>query len=307
MLLRNPAWPILLGLCVMFLPTYYNLATTIWQSEAQAHGPIVLAIVLWLVWKDRAALADFGQKKNPVIGSILLAFGLLLYVIGHSQDIYNFEVGAQIPLLLGVMLITYGAGVTKKFWFPLMFLAFLVPLPQFVIDTLTGPLKQQVSALVENILYLFGYPIARSGVTLSIGPYQLLVADACSGLNSIFSLGALGLFYTYLVKRKNWIHNAILVASILPIAFFANVVRVVLLVLITYHFGDEVGQGFAHKAAGLVLFFAALISFLVLDSVIQLVRVKTIWPEAAMILGASRKALFLGMLFVVASASAQFT
>lgn len=270
--LWKSAWPILLGLLAMFVPTYITLATALWPDDANAHGPIVLAVVLWLFWQGRSKLRDVGQKKNPVIGSILLIFGLLLYIVGRSQGIYNFEVGAQIPLLLGVMLMTFGAGVTKEFWFPLIFMVFLVPLPGFVIDTLTGPLKQQVSVLTENILYLFGYPIARSGVMLSIGHYQLLVADACSGLTSIFSLSALGLFYTYLVKRTDAIHNTILLASIIPIAFLANVIRVVLLVLITYYFGDEVGQGFAHKAAGVVLFMAALVSFLVLDSVIQFVR-----------------------------------
>jgi exosortase B len=270
--LWKSSWPILLGLLVLFIPTYKSLAFTLWTTDEYAHGPIVLAIVILLIWLARSKLRDEGQKKNPVSGGILLVFGLLLYVVGRSQSIYVFEVGSQIPLLLGSMLMTYGASVTKKFWFPLFFLVFLIPLPVVVVDTLTGPLKQQVSVLAENILYLLNYPIARSGVVLSIGQYQLLVADACSGLNSIFSLSAMGLFYAYLMQRSGWIHNGILLASIVPIAFFANVVRVILLVLITYYFGDEVGQGFAHKMAGIVLFMAGLISFMILDWLIQFIR-----------------------------------
>ena len=264
------AWPVLLGLLALYFPLYKTLAGTLWQSEEYAHGPIILAIVLWLIWMGRSKLVDRGQKKNIVSGAILLVIGLLLYVVGDSQDIYIFVVGSQIPLLLGIMLLIYGATVARYFWFPLLFLVFLITLPDVVIDTLTGPLKQMVSILAEDILYLLGYPIARSGVMLSIGQYQLLVADACSGLNSMFSLSALGLFYAYLVKRKGWIPNTMLLVSILPIAFFANVTRVILLVLITYYFGDEVGQGFAHKAAGIVLFLAALTSFLLLDGMIQM-------------------------------------
>lgn len=270
--LWKSSWPILLGLLVLFIPTYKTLAFTLWTTDEYAHGPIILAVVLFLIWLARAKLRDDGQKKNPVAGGILLAFGLLLYVVGRSQSIYVFEVGSQIPLLLGVMLMTFGASVTKKFWFPLFFLVFLIPLPVVVVDTLTGPLKQQVSVLAENILYLLNYPIARSGVVLSIGQYQLLVADACSGLNSIFSLSAMGLLYAYMMQRSGWVHNTILLASIVPIAFFANVMRVILLVLITYYFGDEVGQGFAHKMAGIVLFMVGLISFMILDWLIQLVR-----------------------------------
>lgn len=253
------------GLLLLIVPTYKSIAFTLWTSEEYAHGPIVLAVVLWLIWQGRLKLRDDGQKKNPISGLILLIIGLILYIVGRSQEIYLFEVGAQIPLLLGVMLLVFGSSVAKHFWFPLLFLVFLIPLPGFVIDTLTGSLKQQVSILAENILYWFDYPVARSGVMLSIGQYQLLVADACSGLNSMFSLSALGMFYAYFVGRSSWVHNTILLASIIPIAFFANVLRVIILVLITYYFGDEVGQGFAHNMAGIVLFMVALSAFLVLD------------------------------------------
>lgn len=270
--LLKSSWPILLGLLALYIPTYKSLAFTLWSSEEYAHGPIVLAVVILLIWLGRSALHDDGQKKNPAIGTLLLIFGLLLYVVGRSQDIVIFEVGSQIPVLLGVMLMTFGVSVTRNFWFPLLFLIFLIPLPGIVVGTLTGPLKQYVSILAENILYAFNYPIARSGVELSIGQYQLLVADACSGLNSMFSLSAFGLFYAYIVRRSGWIHNTTLLVSILPIAFFANVMRVILLVLITYYFGDGVGQGFAHEMAGVVLYIAALISFLVLDGLIQFVR-----------------------------------
>jgi exosortase B len=262
-------WPIFLGLLVLFIPTYKSLATTLWQSEEYAHGPIILAIVLWLIWLKKSLLLDNGQSKNLISGTLLLATGLMLYIVGRSQDIYLFEVGAEIPLLLGVLLLVFGASVTKHFWFPILFLVFLIPLPGFVVDGLTGPLKQQVSILAESILYHLDYPIARSGVMLSIGQYQLLVADACSGLNSMFSLSALGMFYAYFVQRTGWVHNSVLLLSIIPIAFFANVTRVVLLVLITYYFGDEVGQGFAHKMAGMVLFMAALFSLLALDGALQ--------------------------------------
>jgi len=267
-------WPILIGLLALYIPTYITLAEKFWTQEENAHGPIILMIVLWQIWKSRSYLADIDikQKSNPILGSIFLLLGFFFYIVGRSQEIAIFEAGSQIPVLLGVLLITRGMSIAKRFWYPLLFLIFLIPLPGFVVQALTGPLKDQVSILVENALYWFGYPIARNGVILSIGPYQLMVADACSGLNSMFSLSALGLFYTYLVQRSDWAHNTILLASIIPIAFFANVIRVILLVLITYYFGDDVGQGFAHTASGLSLFMVALISFLMMDSLLSRVR-----------------------------------
>lgn len=275
-LTQHPAWqswPIVLGLLALYVPTYRSFAQSYWPGEENAHGPIVLAVVIWLAWKLRANLFEKVEKTNPLSGFVLLTFGLLLYVVGRSQSIFMFEAGSEIPLLLGMLLITHGAGIAKKYWYPLLFLIFLIPLPESLMENLTGPLKQHVSVLAEDILYDLGYPIARNGVMLSIGPYQLLVADACSGLYSMFSLSALGLFYIYVARRPGWIHNSILLGSIIPIAFFSNVVRVVLLVLITYYFGYEVGEGFAHKTAGVVLFIAALSLFLLLDgSIIQFQR-----------------------------------
>ncbi len=147
---------------------------------------------------------------------------------------------------------------------------FLVPLPGFFVDALTGPLKQLVSAIAEQLLYAAGYPIARSGVVLTIGQYQLLVADACSGLNSMFSLSALGLLYLYLMRYKSWLHNGLLLASILPIAFCANIVRVMILMLVTYHFGDAAGQGLMHGFFGMVLFVIALLILFGFDSLLRL-------------------------------------
>ena len=78
----------------------------------------------------------------------------------------------------------------------------------------------------------------------------MLVADACSGLHSMLSLSALGMLFIFIKGRKSLRHNAIMFASILPVAFAANVVRVIALMLITYRFGDEAGQGFLHGTAG---------------------------------------------------------
>jgi exosortase B len=256
------------GLLVLYVPTFYDLGTTLWQTEDHGHGPIVLAVVAWLFWRERHAWLRATSSGAPVAGAALLVFGLLLYVVGRSQDINIFQVGALVPVLAGTVLAMRGWRVLRALWFPLFFTLFLIPFPNVFIDAVTGPLKQAVSAAAENLLHAAGYPIGRTGVVLVIGQYQLLVADACSGLNSMFSLSALGLLYLYLVHRRSVLHNALIVASILPIAFAANIVRVLVLILVTYHFGDEAGQGFLHGAAGMVLVMAALILLLFLDGVL---------------------------------------
>jgi exosortase B len=274
-LLSSSPWlkwlPLLLGFLALYVPTYVDLANGLWQTEEQGHGPLIGAVTAWLIWQSRADL--FGLHDNPsrVLGFLSLLFGLLLYVFGRSQDILLFEVGSQIVVLASILLLAKGTAALRLCWFPLIFLVFMVPLPGSFVDALTNPLKRHVSEIAEHLLYIAGYPIARSGVTLTIGPYQLLVADACSGLHSMYSLSALGLLYLHLMKHGSFLRNALLACAILPIAFGANVLRVIFLVLVTFYLGDEAGQGFLHGFAGMVLFVAALGLLFVLDSLLGLV------------------------------------
>jgi exosortase/archaeosortase family protein len=103
---------------------------------------------------------------------------------------------------------------------------------------------------------------------LSIGPYQLLVADACAGLNSMFTLESLGLLYMNLAGYTSKARNIVLAVLIIPISFVANVVRVCILVLVTFYLGDEAGQGFVHGFAGMVLFLVALLLMLFVDKIL---------------------------------------
>jgi exosortase B len=250
------------------VPTFYGLGSWLWQQDEYAHGPIVLAIIAWLFWRERAAILSPDSHRSTAAGFALLLFSLAAYILGRSHQIALFEVGSLAPLLAGVLLAMRGWPALRALWFPICFVVFLIPLPGFFVDALTGPLKQAVSRLVVEILHPVGYPIARDGVMLTVGQYQLLVADACSGMNSMFSLSALGLLFMHLSGRRSLLHSAVMLASILPIAFVANIVRVLALILITFHFGDAAGQGFLHGAAGMVLVLAALAFLLALDSIL---------------------------------------
>jgi exosortase B len=245
------------------------LAERIWPSDEQGHGPIILAVALWLLFGKRHELAALPAQPDKWLGYPVLAFGVLLYALGRSQFIMFFEVFSQIVVLAGLVLLFSGRKGLRLVWFPLFFLLFMVPLPGTLVASVTGPLKSAVSAVASNLLYHLGYPVGRAGVVLSVGPYQLLVADACAGLNSMFTLEALGLLYMNLMGYTNAVRNTVLAILIIPISFVANIVRVMILVLVTYHFGDEAGQGFIHGFAGMVLFMVGLILMLFTDKVLS--------------------------------------
>ncbi|HRD34531.1 MAG TPA: exosortase B [Rhodocyclaceae bacterium] len=260
------------GFAFVYIPTFIDLFRTLWSTDQNAHGPIVLAVGAWfLYFKARQIHADelVVCKPAPLAGGVTLGVGLLLYVIGRSQAFYLFEVGSIIPVLAGVVLVLFGKAVLRRLWFALFFLFFMIPLPGSIIDAMTQPMKIAVSWGAEHVLYALGYPIARNGVVLNIGQYQLLVADACAGLNSLFTLEALGLLYMNVMRHESAFRNVLLAVLIVPISFASNLIRVVVLALITFHLGDDAGQGFLHGFSGMVLFITALLLIIGVDSVLR--------------------------------------
>jgi exosortase B len=258
------------GFALLFVPFYLELARTIWATDEQGHGPIILLVSGWLLYIRRHDIAAAVVRPAPGLGWPLFALAMLLYAFGRSQDIIMFVGTSQIIVLASLLLVFRGSAALRAAFFPLFFLIFMIPLPEALVAAVTAPLKSAVSAVATNLLAWMGYPVGRSGVIMTVGQYQLLVADACAGLNSMFTLEALGLLYMNLMNYTSLRRNVALAILLIPIAFAANIVRVMILVLVTYHFGDEAGQGFVHGFAGMVLFMVALVLMLITDKVLGL-------------------------------------
>lgn len=260
---------LLLGFATLYVPTAIRLVDQVWSTAEQGHGPLILALCAWMAWQRRTRLAALPDAPNWWLGSPLLALSLAAYVLGNSQGILGLEAASQIGVLAGLLLCFKGLAGLRAMALPLAFMAFTVPLPGILVQTVTMPLKVAVSATAEWLLHGVGYPVGRMGVVLVIGQYQLLVADACAGLNSMFTLEALGFLWMSLRPRSTPARDMALALVILPISFVANVVRVMVLVLVTYHFGDAAGQGFAHDFSGIVLFVAAVLMMIGAEAVIR--------------------------------------
>lgn len=258
------------GFALLYVPAYLELSSTVWASDEQGHGPLILAVSFWLLYEKRHEISALPAQPSAALGWPLLLASLVLYALGRSQDIIMFAIGSQIGVLCALLLIFKGGRALRLAWFPLFFMLFMVPLPEALVATITGPLKSAVSAVASSLLHVMGYPVGRSGVVMTVGQYQLLVADACAGLNSMFTLEALGMLYMNIMKYTNPVRNIALALFLVPTAFIANIVRVIILVLVTYYFGDEAGQGFVHGFAGMVLFMVALMLMFAIDKFLGL-------------------------------------
>lgn len=262
-------WPLALGMAAVIFPTMAYVAESSWSTEQGAHGPIVLATGLWLLWRQWATMRDVAKPAPPAIVALLFIPLLFAYFFARVTQIVEIEGFVMYGLLLVTLYAMIGLKGMQRLWFPLFYLLFVFPPPESLVALVTQPLKIGISKAAIALLYQFGYPIAGQGVTIQIGQYQLLVAAACSGLNSLVSLSAISLFYVYMRHQANWRYAAFLLLAIVPVAIFANFVRVLILILLTYHSGEAAAQGFLHNFAGITMFVTALLTIFAIDLVAE--------------------------------------
>lgn len=258
------------GFATLAIPLIVTLANQTWSREFGAYGPIVLVTGLWLLWRQTPELRSAAQPGSIWLTAPMLAVSLVSYVFGYAYDFVTLEAGGVYGVGVAILQSRVGMRPLIKHWFPLLYLAFTIPPPSAVLADITAPLKALVSEASTTWLASFGLPVAREGVTIFVGQYQLLVEDACSGMNSLVGLIAVSLLYIYLMRGSSWVYSIILVCFVIPIAIVANIFRIMTLILLTYYFGNEVAQGFLHFTAGMLLFTTALLCVFGLDRLLAL-------------------------------------
>jgi exosortase len=261
-------WPALLGFAALAVPTVQTLAGQAWVRESGAHGPIVLVTGLWLLARQLTAARGTAKQGALWLSALGLILGLAIYVFGRTFDFISLETLGLFGVGVAMLHSAFGVAALVRNWFPLFYLGFAIPPPGWLIDKITAPLKQFVSEAAMRSLYAVGLPVSREGVTIYVSKYQLLMEDACSGMNSLVGLTAISLLYIYLLRGSSVRYSLLMTAFVIPIAIFGNILRVMVLILLTYFFGDEVAQGFLHYTAGFLLFAIDLILVFAVDSVL---------------------------------------
>ena len=248
---------LLAGFTSQLVPLFWDWSRGAFASGAQGYEPIVVALSIWLAFRRRRELLLLESRGWRVGGVLMFVVGLAAYLLGRSYDL-RLALVALVVQGASILLFYKGPAAFRPIWFSLLFPVFAAPLPLDWVLAITGPLKTGVSIAAAGLLALIGFDIGRTGVIVTIGQYQLLVTEACAGLQIMFTLEAMGLLYTNLRNHASVARNVALAILVVPIAFLANVVRVVVLALVTYQFGDAAGRGFLHAFAGMTLFGVAL-------------------------------------------------
>lgn len=262
--------PFLPWVCVLALygPVFYILYKERWAMIDYGHAPFILPVSLFIVWTKRGELSAIKTKTSPVsfvTGLGLLMFGASMFNFGWRMEYLLIQTLSLFPLLSGLIIFLYGTAILRSLMFPLFYLLLLVPLPLGLLDSVTLPMRHFASVTSQMILHFFHYPVTRSGLLLNLGGHEIFLGAPCSGFRSLITMLALGLIYVYFNQGK-LVKNLILIAAIVPLALFGNIVRVITICLITYYFGDRAGQGFLHDFSGMVVFLIMILGLMALEN-----------------------------------------
>jgi exosortase len=273
--LGRMGWPLLLllaGAAAIVLPTMFDVARLTWTTEQGGHAPIIVATGAWLFYREFKASRARIRQPRAWLGAVALVACLIVYVLSRITGVLELEGLSMYAAIVSAFYLLVGGALLLSLWFPIVYLLVALPPPDTLVSLITQPLKIAISQWAVSLLHALDYPIASSGVTIQIANYELLVAAACAGLNSIITLSAICLFYVYLRHRSNLVAFLAVGLLIIPVAVFSNFVRVLSLVLITYYWGEAAAQGFLHDFAGLTVFLVALLSIIGLDALFTNLR-----------------------------------
>lgn len=258
----------ILGILLFVLPPMVEVAQFNWSTEQGGHGPIVMATGLWLLYREYRSAIDLARPGNPLLGFAALLIFVLLYTVAGITGILELQVFLMYAAVVAGAYLLVGSAVLRACWFPILYLAFALPPPDMVVAVITQPVKIAISDAAVSLLYGLGYPIGSSGVIIQIAQFELLVAAACAGLNSLITLSALCMFYVYLKNKNDRVGFIGMALLVIPVAVLANFIRVLILILITFYFGEAAAQGFLHDFAGLLTFAAALATLMTFEAII---------------------------------------
>ena len=255
---RRIDWFVFMALCGLLLVTFndgLSYMVSVWGArEEYSYGYLVPFITLFLVWQKKELL-----ERIPFTGSwlgvVVLTFGVSLLVLGNLSTLYVIGQYALLIVLSGLVLSFTGLRGFRVLLIPVFVLAFMIPLPDFVLTGLSGQLQLISSKIGVWVIRAFGVSVNLEGNVIDLGQMKLQVVEACSGLRYLFPLMTFGFITAYFFKVALW-KRAIIFLSTIPITILMNSFRIGVIGVTVEYWGRSMAEGFLHDFEGWFVFMA---------------------------------------------------
>jgi exosortase len=254
----------------LYAPFVLGLARQWWRDPNYTHGFFVPVFALFLLWERRAKLA--ALRIQPAwSGLVMLLFALRALILGTNKSEFLLYRISVLLFIAGVVVFLAGWKYLAAISFPLVFLVLMIP-SSTLLEQITFPLQIIASKSASFLLMLAGVPAFREGNIIFLPTARLEVAEACSGIRSLFSLLTLTIVYGYLAETRIGV-RVLLALMAVPISILANALRIAFTGLLVENWGIERAQGTIHMLSGWLVFAASLALVFLLHRLLQI-----LWP-----------------------------
>jgi exosortase len=242
-----------------------EIAALVRGSELYSHMPLIPIVSAFFLFMDRKRIFSEGGWAWT-LGGVLLVLALGIMVVGW---VYTLEVNQTNRLslamlgfvvwTLGAFLSVYGVKAFRDAAFPLMFLAFLIPVPTFILDPFVSLLQAASADSSDLVFRLTGVPFHREGMIFALPNVTIEVAKQCSGIRSSIALVITSVVAGKLFLNRTWPKIA-LVLAVFPVTVFKNSLRIVTLSLLGAYVDPAFLTGhWLHRSGGIPFFVAGLV------------------------------------------------
>lgn len=250
---------------ITYLPAFADLHAKFSEIDSYySHGYLIPLVSAFVIWHKRNKLKSMWVVPSPA-GLWVLGGGLLLYLFGRWWYVNFVSDFSMVVVLGGLLLYLFGKAITRELMFPLAFLLFMIPLPKFSIIYITFWLKLLAAGAATEIVYAMGIPVLLEGAFITLPNALLEIDNACSGLRSLIALTALGVVYAYFLP-VSLLKKCIVALTSIPIAMAANLMRIVILIWVSYLYSPT-GRAFeiADFTTGYLIFVIAFIGLYIVS------------------------------------------
>lgn len=254
---------------ILFFGTVKGLIND-WLDRGDAsHGLLIPFIVLWLIYRKKNEIIPLISGKRAPIALYFMVFSLVLFSIGKLSLVLTIERAFFVVFIISTIVYLVGKNAARKIKFPLFYIFFMLPLPLTLIDFLTFPMKKIATTLSVSFLSFLSIPVYKEGNVIFLPATTLEVVNACSGLNSVISLVALGILWGYVSFEKNY-KRFCLLSLLIPIAIIANAARIIVTALISNFSSLDITQGLMHDFSGtLVVLVTGFLLIIISSGIIK--------------------------------------
>jgi exosortase len=237
------------------------------RDDAYTHILLVIpvsAMLLVMAWRTGA------WKPNPSmrIGTAMLSVAAVVGLVGlrwGQTDLLTGDVHLAIEMLavvvwlIGSVVFCFGVHILRRGLFPLLFLLWLVPMPDFALNRVVDVLQRGTTSAARLLFTMAGIPVTQDGKALTIPRVTVEVAEECSSIRSSMMLVVTSMVMSYLLLRSLWGRTVVILAAI-PLSIAKNGLRVFTLAALGAYVDPAILNSSLHRQGGIVFFAIALAS-----------------------------------------------